>query len=93
MRYALYGIVMVLFGGIAYMLYIVFNYALLGSKGLKPIMWDVANKSLTGDHLTRWNEMMISMPEWLRITFFLIFASAIILFLIDAFERGPREMT
>ena len=92
MRFALMGVLMVMFGGIIYMLYIVFNYAFFGPTGMKPILWDSANKTMTGQHLTDWNALMTQLPDGFRITLFLIFGLAVVFFLVDAFNQGPREL-
>lgn len=90
MRFALMGVLMVMFGGILYMLYIVFNYAFLGPSGMQSIMWKSANKTMTGDRLVDWNALMVQLPDGFRIALFLIFALAIVFFLVDAFNRPER---
>lgn len=90
MRFALMGVLMVMFGGVLYMLYIVFNYAFLGQSGMMPIMWKSANVTMTGERLTDWNALMTQLPDGFRIALFLIFAMAIVFFLVDAFNKPER---
>lgn len=83
------SILMVAIGSIMFFLYIVFNSVFHGASGLKEILWSSANRTMTGDQLTQWNELMVQLPQGFGIACAMCFLLAIVFFVVDALRTPP----
>ena len=90
MRFPIASILMLLFGGISFFLYIVFNYALHGGTGLMRVLWESANRTMNVGHLADWNANVVQFQQAFGIACVLCFGLAIFFFIVDAF-RQPGE--
>lgn len=90
MRFPVSSIIMVLFGGISFFFYIVFNHALHGSSGLMVVLWDAANKTMGVGQLADWNANITQFEQGFGIACVLCFGLAVFFFIIDAL-RQPGE--
>ena len=84
---------MIAIAGILFFLYIGFNYAFHGEGGLKETLWDSANKSLTGNQKSRFDELMPQLTQGFGIACVLCFLLAIVFFVVEAFHRPPSGGT
>jgi hypothetical protein len=80
---------MIMMAGVMFFLYIGFNAAFHGDSGIKNTLWDSANKTLTGDNLDRWNDLMPQITQGFGISCVICFLLAIVFFVVEAFHKPP----
>lgn len=92
MRFPVSAMLMVIFGVMCLFLYIGFNYAYHGEGGLREVLWDSANRTMSGRQLNQWNDFMVQAPQGMGIAAALCFGLAILFFVVDALNRPPEGM-
>ena len=75
-----------------FFLYIGFNQAFHGEGMLKEQLWDSANKTMSGDQLSRFNDLMPQLTQGFGIACVLCFLLSIVFFVVEAFHKPPGGM-
>jgi len=87
MRLPVSAIIMICISGILFFLYISFNYAFMGPHGLKYTLWSSANRTMSGQQLSNFNNLMPQLTQGFGISCVLCFVLAIVLFVIEGFSK------
>lgn len=90
MRLPIAALLMICMAGIMFFLYVGFNAAFHGDDMLQDQLWDSANKTMTGDRLNDFNDVMPQLTQGFGITCVLCFALAIVFFVVEAFSKPPQ---
>ena len=92
MRLPIGALIMICMAGIMFFLYVGFNQAFHGDNMLKDQLWESANKTITGDSKTKFDNLMPQLTQGFGIACVLCFILAIVFFVVEAFGNPPREM-
>lgn len=82
---------MICMAGIMFFLYVGFNQAFHGEGMLQDQLWDSANRTMDGDQLSSFNELMPQLTQGFGIAFVICFFLAIVFFLVEAFAGPPTQ--
>jgi hypothetical protein len=83
---------MIAMAGIMFFLFVGFNYAIHSEGGLKEHIWASANNTMSGEQLTKFNNLMPQLSQGFGIGCILCIALAVVFFIVDAFRNPPGEM-
>lgn len=92
MRLPVSSLLMIMFAGILFFLFVGFNYAFHGDGGLKENIWESANNTMTGDRLAKFNALMPQLTQGFGIASVMCIGLAVVFFVVDAFRSPPGEM-
>lgn len=87
MRLPISSLVMIGIAGILLFLFVIFNYAYMGPGGLKENLQESANKTLTGDRLSSWNDNVDQITQGFGIASVSCFLLAIVFFVFDVLDK------
>lgn len=89
MRLPIAALIMICIAGICFFMFVTFNYAFHGEGGLKEIIWESGNKTMSGDQQEQFNDVMPQLSQGFGITGVLCVALAVVFFVVEAFH-DPR---
>ena len=92
MRLPIAALIMLMFAGIMFFLFIGFNHAINAEGGLKEHIWESANDTLTGSRKTQFDNLMPQLTDGFGIASVLCFILAIVFFIVEAMGNPPREV-
>ena len=89
MRLPISALLMICFAGICFFLFITFNFAFHGDGGIKEVIWDAANNTLTGDRATMFDENMGTLSQGFGLAGVVCIGLAVVFFIADALGSPP----
>ena len=89
MRFPISSLIMIGIAGICLFMFVMFNYAYMSEDGFVEKLNESAQKTLTGDRLTSWDDNIAQLKEGFGIACVICFLLAIVFFVIDVL--GDRE--
>ena len=89
MRFPISSLVMVGVAGMCFFLFVIFNYAYMGDDGLVEQLNESAQKTLTGDRLTSWDDNIEQMKQGFGIACVICCLLALVFFVMDVL--GDKE--
>ena len=92
MKLPISTMMLIMVAGLCFVMYVSFNYAFHSDDGIRNKLWESANKTLTGDQATKFNDLMPQLTQGFGIAGVLCMLLAIVIFVLDAFSHPPREM-
>jgi len=81
---------MIMIAGLLFFLFISFNYAFHGDGGIKEVLWDSANRTMEGEQLNNFDNLMPQLTQGFGIAGVGCIGLAIIFFLADIFSDPPN---
>lgn len=91
MRFPISSLILICIAGIMLFLFVMFNYAFNDPNiGMNTKLNESAQKTLTGDRLTSWNNNLAHLKEGFGISSALCFLLSVVFFLADLFG-GRRD--
>jgi len=91
MRLPISSLLMIVFAGILFFLFIGFNYAFHSDGGIKETIWESGNRTMSGDRLDTFNDRMPKLSQGFGIAGVVCIALAVVFFLVDVFEDTNRR--
>lgn len=92
MRLPISALLMICFAGICFFLFISFSYVFNDSdSGIKNILWDSANETMSGDRLSRFNDWMPMISQGFGVAGVMLVGMAVVFFVVDALGDDNRR--
>ena len=89
MKFPISSLIMVGIAGMCFFLFVIFNYAYMGDDGLVEQLNESAQKTLTGDRLTSWDDNIAQMKQGFGIACAICCILALVFFVVDVL--GDKE--